>query len=247
MIDMNHVRRDWSVRDFIASQRRVEVAWERGREVMSVRIARADGTFRAVAATALELERYRGGPIEIFRFLVRDDSLDQAAISLLARDRIHDLTSRPDPGPFDGYQRSSVPAVADETLTLETLRRAVRDIDAALRSGTTSAREAAQAARGFTRVLEMAPAGRLREAMQEHTRQMEEAAFFGETSRAPARSSATEAELLARDFMRNLRRPVMPNPARRAVRGEIEEDAQVEKPEPLAPPNPALPFYRMER
>ena len=247
MIDMNYVRRDWSVRDFVASQRRVEVAWERGRDVMSVRIARADGTFRAVAATALELERYRGGPIEIFRFLVRDDSLDQAAISLLARDRIHDLTSRPDPGPFDGYQRSSVPAVADETLTLETLRRAVRDIDAALRSGTTSAREAAQAARGFTRVLEMAPAGRLREAMQDHTRQMEEAAFFGEPSRAPAPSSATEAELLARDFMRNLRRPVMPNPSRRAVRGEIEEDAQVEKPEPLAPPNPALPFYRMER
>ncbi len=215
-----------TVRDYVRSQRRVDVAWEPGREVLGVRIARADGTFRAVAATALELERYGGGPIEIFRFLVRDDSLDQAAIALLAADRIRDLAGRTSPGLLDGYSGNPVqPGVdrvsggeVDETLTIETLRRAVRNIDAALRSGATSAREAAQAARGFTRALEMAPGQfdpdghhrRLREMMQEHTRRLEEATFFGGISKK-------------------------------------RQEAQVEKPEPLAPPNPDLPFYRMER
>lgn len=224
-----------TVRDYVRSQRRVDVAWEPGRDVMSVRISRRDGTFRALAATALELERQRGGPIEIFRFLVRDDSLDQAAITLLAADRIRDLAGRPDPGPFDGYSRDFVPLGVDETLTVETLRRAVRQVEevstvrletprgpmelqAAFATGATSARNAAEAFRNY-----------------------------GLAASRPRPTSATEAELIARDFMRNLRGPVMPNPARRAVRGEIEEDAQVEKPEPLAPPNPDLPFYRMHR
>lgn len=71
--------------DYVRRERGVEVSWEPAREVLSVRIQRRDGRVRVVAATELELVTYRGGPIELFRFLVRDDPLDQAAISLLAR------------------------------------------------------------------------------------------------------------------------------------------------------------------
>lgn len=74
--------------EFLKRERRVTVRWNHVAEVCEVRIERRGGSFRALAATALEMASSRLGPLELFRSMCRGDSLDQAAIQLLAREEL---------------------------------------------------------------------------------------------------------------------------------------------------------------
>lgn len=87
-----------SIQLFVARERpRVEV-WPDPRSMtLRVRVYRRDGTRREVAATLDALQDARGGPLEVFRGLLRGDALDQAAVVLIAGHRIKGLAgdSRP--------------------------------------------------------------------------------------------------------------------------------------------------------
>jgi uncharacterized protein (DUF3084 family) len=74
--------------EYVKRERHVTVRWNHVAEVCEIRIFRRNGTWRAVAATALEMASSRLGPLELFRSKVRGDSLDQAAIQLLAREEL---------------------------------------------------------------------------------------------------------------------------------------------------------------
>ena len=82
-----------SIREFVARERpRVEVWPDDARMVLQVRVHRADGTVRAVAATYDSLAESRGDPVEVFAQLLAGDDLDQLAVSLIARQQIAEHT-----------------------------------------------------------------------------------------------------------------------------------------------------------
>lgn len=70
-------------KEFVRRERKVTVRWNPSADVMELRIERRDGTFRALAATALQLAQFRTGPVDLFRSMV-SDPLDKAAIRFLA-------------------------------------------------------------------------------------------------------------------------------------------------------------------
>lgn len=85
-------------RDYVARERpRIDIDWEPARDVLAVRMYRRDGTWRSVAVTSLSLAEAKMGPVQLIRDAFRGDSLDQAAIQLLARDRIQDLSGNSQP------------------------------------------------------------------------------------------------------------------------------------------------------
>lgn len=107
-------------RDFVARERpRIDIDWEPARDVLAVRMHRRDGTWRSVAVTSLALVEARMGPVQLIRDAFRGDTLDQAAIQLLARDRIQDLSGNSRP-------RWLTPARVQEAIGPTTYRNTLR-------------------------------------------------------------------------------------------------------------------------
>ncbi len=147
-------------RDFVARERpRVDIDWEPARDVLAVRMYRRDGTWRSVAVTSLALAEARMGPVQLIRDAFRGDTLDQAAIQLLARDRIQDLSGNSRP---HWLTPARVRAVIGAAATYRETQASVRPLAVPLPPEADR---------------------RLRTAVEENQRRIERAAFFGGLAR----------------------------------------------------------------